>query len=118
MRKALTSFLFLLLFAACTTLWGEQRYSIFTSPDGTFQLAYPSYMVPCTLQRDGSSWAPKDCMAYIPLCSGSQAESYTACFAYPKSRFKQDPTFGAAAFSAAEIDEFPRKKIACKPRTS
>lgn len=89
------------------TLLGD-KLQTFTSPDGVFQFKYSDLLVRCTEQRheDGYAgwWDPDSCQAFIPVCDDlSRGSNTLVCFAYPKARFKDYPTFGAAAFLVAEI---------------
>jgi hypothetical protein len=45
--------------------------------------------------------------AYIPVGddSGSQDSNTLVCFAYPRNKFKDSPTFEAATFSVAEVTQ-------------
>lgn len=98
------------LCALSTPLSAQTTLQTFTSSDGTFQFKYFNLLVPCMEQRneEGSPgwWTPADsCQAYTPVCDdpGSQGSSTLVCFAYPKAKFKDYPTFEAATFSVAEV---------------
>jgi hypothetical protein len=81
----------------------------FTSEDGVFQFKYSPKLVHCTVQRapngHGSGWVPADsCISQDELCDDDDAGVVTiACFAYPKSEFKNKPEFDAAAFFVARL---------------
>ena len=84
----------------------------FTSPEGVFRFKYSRTLVRCTLERSqeslwASSWAPADaCMSPAGVCDDAEGSASTiACFAYPKDKFKEKPTFSAAAFFIAEVLE-------------
>lgn len=92
------------------TLSAQATLQTFTSPDRTFQFKYSSLLIRCTEQRQEEgqpgSWIPEDsCQSYMPVCDdvGSQGSTTLVCFAYPKVKFKDYPTFGAAAFSVAKV---------------
>lgn len=77
------------------------------SENSAFQFQYSDMLIHCVQKKDqGEAWIPADsCNAYFPVCddSGSQGSSTLACFAYPKDKFADTPTFEAAAFSVAEV---------------
>jgi hypothetical protein len=84
----------------------QSSVQTFTNPDGRFHFQYPRLLVLCTKQvndADSSvSWAPKEsCISYSPVCDDPGAT--IVCLAYPKSAFKNYPTFEAATFSVAEL---------------
>ncbi len=100
----------LLLWGLPATLSAQDTLQIFTSPDHTFQFKYSTLLVRCTEQRHEEGqpgwWIPEDsCESYIPACddAGSQGSATLACFAYPKAKFKDYPTFNAATFSVAKV---------------
>lgn len=92
-------------------LSAQTKLQTFTSPDGMFQFNHSNLLLRCTEQRheEGSAgwWVPADsCEAFTPVCddNGRQGNSSTlVCFAYPKTRFKDYPTFEAATFSVSDI---------------
>ena len=80
----------------------------FTSPDGIFQFKYSDVLADCTSvgkQESGTGASvPPSCMSQGSICGGMGSEESTAaCFAYPKERFKDKPTFVAATFYVSEI---------------
>ena len=110
------------------TLPAQDSPRTFTSPDGIFRFNYSSVLVDCMSERTqassttsgvpqiflghpaGSS-VPDSCMSQGGVCraDGSQATT-VACFAYPKGKFKDKPTFTAAAFFVGEIKETTTEK--------
>jgi hypothetical protein len=88
----------------------------FASPDGVFQFRYSELLVHCTQtsKEEGSAgqWSPGDsCLAYFPVCDEADQGSATlVCFAYPREKFKDSPTFEAATFSVAEIKQATTEK--------
>ncbi len=98
------------LCALSTLLSAQTTLLTFTSSDGTFQFKYSNLLVRCMDQRneEGSPgwWTPADsCQSFTPVCDGpgSLGSSALVCFAYPKAKFKDYPTFEAATFSVAEV---------------
>jgi hypothetical protein len=86
----------------------------FTSPDGAFQFSYSGLLVHC-MERGGQAgaWEPSSsCAAYFPVCDepGNQGSRTIACFAYPRNKFIDAPTFEAATFSVAETREATTEK--------
>jgi hypothetical protein len=86
----------------------QRNLQTFTSPAGIFQFKYWNGLVRCTLneEHDGSSRDEVDrdaCRSPAPLCSSGESSSIFACLAYPKERFREKPTFIAAAFFVSEI---------------
>jgi hypothetical protein len=81
----------------------------FTSPDGDFRFRYSQLLVRCReSDRQENNWEPGDsCEAYHPVCyeNGIQGSHTLACIAYPRDKFEDAPTFEAAAFVIAEIDD-------------
>lgn len=75
--------------------------------DRVFQFNYSALLVHCVeSEKQPGLWLPDDsCEAYFPVCDdkGSQGSITAVCLAYPRSRFKESPTFEAATFSVAEI---------------
>lgn len=97
----------LLLWSLPTLLLAQAAGRTFTSRDGAFRFQYPGFLTRCTAgRREGGSpggWTPAaSCAAYFPVCDNPAGKTLV-CFAYPKSAFKSDLAFGAAAFSVAEI---------------
>ncbi len=95
------------LFFVCGFALFGQTPRTFTSPDGEFQFKYSSALVQCRAESnggDGVLWTPDSCEAYFPVCwSESQGGRVLVCFAFPKARFRDYPTFEAATFVVAEI---------------
>jgi hypothetical protein len=83
-------------------LAAQSKLRAFTSSDGIFQFKYSSVLAQCSLERtEGGltgSWAPDGC-----LCNDEDSVTTIACFAYPKDKFKDKPTFVGAAFFVAEV---------------
>lgn len=81
----------------------------FTSPDRLFRFKYSTILVNCMPTLTGAE-APTSilsaCTSQFSLCDGGEGTGNTiACFGYPKERFKDKPTFIAATFFVAEIDD-------------
>jgi len=110
MTKAI---LICLLLSASLDALAQQNGQTFTSADGTYQFTFPNYFVRC-MQPPTVDWSPEDCEAYIPVCPFSQNATNLACVAYPKSRYKDYPTYGAAAFSAVEMQDFKTEEDCLK----
>jgi hypothetical protein len=81
----------------------QTKLRTFTSPDRAFQFQYSPVLIRCTQER--GSWIPGDaCSSQGGLCEDTDSPAATiACFAYPKTDFKDKPTFSAAAFFVAEV---------------
>ncbi len=81
----------------------------FTSPDGAFLFKYSDLLVHCIGSKNQAGlWEPVDsCESYFPVCDdpGTQGNSTLVCFAYPRDKFEDAPTFEAATFSVADISE-------------
>jgi len=77
----------------------------FTSPNGTFKFQHSSLLLECKQSpKQAGRWMPDSCEAYSSVCDDSDPKVTTiACFAYPKTKYKDFPSFEAAAFSVAEI---------------
>ena len=80
----------------------------FTSPDGIFQFKYSDVLVDCgslgKQENATGSSVPEACMSQGSICGGMGGEeSISACFAYPKERFKDKDVFVAATFYVSEI---------------
>jgi hypothetical protein len=85
----------------------------FVSPDGVFQFRYTELLVHCTeSKKQAGWWEPQEsCEAYFPVCDEADQGSVTlVCFAYPREKFKDSPTFEAATFSVAEIKQATSEK--------
>jgi hypothetical protein len=100
----------------------QTTVKVFTSPDGVFGFKYSPVLVDCTKPvqtRPTSSGVPKvfvgsppplsipdSCVSQGGMCNDGGGQGRTlACFAYPKDRFRDKPTFVAAAFFVTDIDE-------------
>ena len=105
----------LLLLSASLGLLAQESLRTLASADGAFQFTYPSYFVRCTQNSEYIPWGPDDCSSYIPVCETSDKAANIACVAYPKARFQGYPTFGAAAFSAAEVENLKTEKACLEP---
>jgi hypothetical protein len=83
-------------------LAAQSKLKAFTSPDGIFQFKHSSVLAQCGLERKeeglGGSSVPEGC-----LCNDEDSVTTIACFAYPKDKFKDKPTFVGAAFFIAEV---------------
>ena len=92
----------------------SQPLQSFTSADRVFQFKYSGLLVRCIESKTQPGlWLPDDsCEAYFPVCddAGSQGSITAVCFAYPKSRFKESPTFEAGTFSVAEVKKINTEK--------
>lgn len=110
MMKMLVAFF---LCGLAATLSAQTTLQTFTSPDGMFQFKYSDLLVRCSEEEHQDwLWIPLDsCNAYNAVCDdhGSQGSTTVVCLAYPKAKFKDHPTFEAAAFSVAEIKEARRE---------
>lgn len=97
------------LFFVCSFALFGQTLRTFTGPDGEFQFKYSSALIQCQEEPngDGVMWTPFDsCSAYFSVCwSESQGGRVLLCFAFPKARFRDYPTFEAATFVVAEIPQ-------------
>jgi len=98
-----------------------QTLRTFTSPDGLFRFKYSAILVDCaqTLSASASTSVSAStltaCTSQAEMCGdGERAGNTIACFAYPKERFKDKPTFIAATFFVAEIDSAKTKKACLK----
>jgi hypothetical protein len=80
----------------------QSKLRAFTSPGGIFQFKYSSVLAQCSQERTvqglSGSWAPEGC-----LCNDEDSVTTIVCFAYPKDKFKDKPTFVGAAFFVAEV---------------
>ena len=91
-------------------LSAQTALQTFKSQDGVFQFNYSRVLVHCTQQSEkgySGSWIPADeCSSQDGICDdASSSATAIACFAYPKAKFKEKPTFIAAAFFVAEVEE-------------
>ncbi|HTS37829.1 MAG TPA: hypothetical protein VMH04_19295 [Candidatus Solibacter sp.] len=72
-----------------------------------FRLQYASLLIPCErkVQGDSDYWAQASCNGYGGVCDepSSGMDETIACFAYPKTKFADTPTFQAAAFAVATV---------------
>jgi hypothetical protein len=82
---------------------------VFVGPQDSFQFQYSQILVHCTeSEKQQGLWEPDaSCEAYMPICDdgGSQGSHTLACFAYPREKFEDTPTFGGSAFVVAEIKQ-------------
>jgi len=91
-----------------------QTVKTFTSPDGLFRFKYSNILVDCMPTLMGAE-VPTSilsaCTSQPRMCDGGEGTGNTiACFGYPKERFKDKPTFIAATFFVAEIDDAKTEK--------
>jgi hypothetical protein len=89
-----------------TTVVSAQTQKIFTGPEGLFRFKYSEILVDCIpmLTQDKAPSALDACVSQDPVCGvGGDAARTIACFGYPKTEFKEKPTFIAAMFFVAEI---------------
>jgi hypothetical protein len=91
-------------------LFAQTTPHTFTSQDGAFQFKYSPVLVHCTPEHTEEgypgSWVPADtCSSQAGLCDPDAGSSATtiACVAHPRDKFKDKPTFAAAAFFVAEV---------------
>ena len=94
-------------------LSAESGTKAFTAPDGSFSFRYWNQLVQCKPPNGGYVWEPADiCSAYHPVCDGLLVnEQYgVACFAYPRNKFTNTPTFEAATFSVEILDSKKTEK--------
>lgn len=91
----------------------QTTVKVFTSMDGAFGFKYSPILVDCTKPvqtRPTSSGVPKvfvgsppalsipdSCMSQGGMCNDGGQGRTLACFAYPKDKFRDKPTFVAAA---------------------
>jgi hypothetical protein len=80
-----------------------------------FSFQYTSLLIPCEKKGqgtgDGYYWAQNSCTAYFPVCDdGTQGSISMVCIAYPREKFADAPTFEAAAFSVATVEEARSEK--------
>jgi hypothetical protein len=93
----------------------------FTNPDAIFQFKYSNVLVDCTSagtqENDSGSSVPESCTSQGEMCGDAASGAITiACYAYPKDRFNDKPTFVAAAFFVAELKAATTQK-ACLERS-
>jgi hypothetical protein len=111
------------------TLPAQDHLRTFTSPDGAFRFKHSDVLVDCMSEqtqanattssvpqvftgRPVGSSVPDSCVSQGGICGDEQSEARTiACYAYPKSKFKEKPTFSAAAFFVAEVKEATTEKV-------
>jgi hypothetical protein len=105
-------------------LSAQTALQTFISPEGAFRFKHSKLLVRCTEQRHEEGypgwWVPAEsCESYSPVCDdpGQQGSRTLVCFAYPKAKFRDYPTFGAATFSVAEIKRvvFEKECLAGSP---
>jgi hypothetical protein len=113
-NKVTQTILMFLLFSASVVARAQGQVQTFTSAEDTYQFTYPAYFVRCSAAPPYVDWRPEDCEAYIPVCPNSRNAANAACVAYPRVRYKEYRTFGAAAFSVAEMQEFKTEEDCLK----
>lgn len=107
----------LLAFCFCGLSLGlhAQTLRTFSSPDGLFRFKYPAILVDCMPSLTGDEVPTSTlsaCTSHARMCDDGVGIGNTiACFGYPKERFKDKPTFIAATFFVAEIDNARTEKI-------
>jgi hypothetical protein len=112
-RLAIVSGMVAMVCGALAVLAAGDATKIFRSRDGVFQFRYAAELVEC-VARDakvtaGSSWSPEDACR----CNDPGGTAVTAvCFAYPKEKFKDKPTFNGASFFVA-TDATPMDEPSC-----
>ena len=92
-----------------------QTLRTFSSPDGLFRFKYSAILVDCMRTLTGAA-VPTSilsaCTSQNRMCDdGTGTGNIIACFGYPKERFKDKPTFIAATFFVAEVDNAKTEKI-------
>ena len=94
----------------------------FVGPEDSFQFEYSQALVHCMeSEKQQGLWEPvESCEGYLPVCEdeGSQESRTLACFAYPKARFWDAPTFEASAFVVSEIRSAKDEAACLNPPTS
>jgi hypothetical protein len=100
----------------------QTKLQTFTSPDGVFQFKHSDTLIDCMTERTEAKPAsagvpqvfvghsagpsmPDSCMSQAGICGSGDLASTLACLAYPKHNFEDKPTFIAAAFFVAEVNE-------------
>jgi len=83
-----------------------QTLKTYQSADGVFRFKYSKVLIDCSpllTQGNADSSVMDACMSQGSVCDdgGGDAKSI-ACFAYPKDKFQDKPTFIAATFFVAE----------------
>jgi hypothetical protein len=122
----------LIAFLVCgLATWGYAQTPLktFTSSDGLFRFSYSDVLIDCLPQPTAADSAtpatsktstdhpsalsiPAACASQGATCDGPGSEGASvACFAYPKERFKDKPSFVAATFYVSEIESAKNKKI-------
>jgi hypothetical protein len=109
------------------TVSAQTEPKIFASADGVFQFKVSPVLVDCTklaptepessgvpqvfVGHPAPMSVPKSCESQSDICSdGGNEGRLLACFAYPKDRFRDKPTFTAAAFFVAYIEQVTTEK--------
>lgn len=117
-----------LLFLWCAIAgYAQTTLRVFTSPDGVFRFKYSPLLVDCTKLTPSQPTSsgvpavfvghppplsiPDSCSSQAGVCSdlGGQATTL-ACFAYPKDKFKDKPTFTAAMFLVGQVEQATTEK--------
>jgi hypothetical protein len=96
------------------TLLAQNATKAFTADDRTFTFRYWDQLIDCEQNKDRD-----DCSSYQGVCDELIAhEQHTrsiACFAYPRDRFKNTPTFQAATFSVEIVENLNEKSCLVGP---
>lgn len=99
------------LLVCALAVGGSGRTSLrtFASPDGTFRFQYSDILVNCALPQNPTS---SSCSSQGGVCAGPGSDGQAlACFAYPNEKFKDKPSFVAAAFYVSEIRAAQVEKV-------
>jgi hypothetical protein len=87
-------------------LSAAQTLKTYESADGTFRFKYSKILIDCSpllTQGKADSSVMDACMSQGSVCDDGGGDAKTiACFAYPKDKFQDKPTFIAATFFVAE----------------
>jgi hypothetical protein len=103
-------------FCMLAVLSPAQRLKTYKSPDGAFRFKYSEILIDCSpllTQGKADSSVTDACMSQAPVCDDGGGDAKTiACFAYPKDKFQDKPTFIAATFFVARVPRL-KSKQAC-----
>ena len=84
-----------------------QTLKTYVSADGVFRFKYSKILIDCSpllTQGRADSSVMDACMSQDPVCDDGGGDAKTiACFAYPKEKLKDQPTFIAATFFVADV---------------
>ena len=84
-----------------------QTLQTYTSADGVFRFKYSKILIDCTpVLTEGKAAPPvmDACTSQDPVCDDGGGDAKTiACFAYPKEKLHDKPTFIAATFFIEEV---------------